>query len=641
MENRRKENMKLRKLLTTATLLLLTISILAVFRARAYSGTSVYIDPDLTSIDTLSQTVGSTFKVNLKCANFTDFTGYEYKIYWNKTVLNFVSLKDTVPFSGAPFVATNTSTNNFDADYGQMYFVVVSMSGAVSGNFALREITFKIMLAPPAGAGNYVSSLIDIQDTLFGDPSANAIPHEIHDGQFKYFNPTVEDSTPPTTTDNYDGKWHSSDFTITLTATDSASGVANTFYKINNGPTKTVIADGQPIITTEGADNTLEYWSTDNANNEENHHLLNGIKLDKTTPTGSIIINGGAAETTSRSVTLTLTAEDSLSGVDTARYSNDGVWDTEPWEPFTPTKSWQLTTGNGQKTAYYQVADKAGGLSIAYSDSIVLNVTTTESLSMALSFNGVDNYMTLPVPNSWVYSFELWFNPSQNGLLIGSDRFKIKTADNLLTVWYDVNAKPVDWTVTITTGEWHFLVVVVDYRVWRVTAYFDGEKLGEKYGLTMTKPALTWVKIGSDGAEFLNGIVDELRIYDRVLTPLTVSYHYNGGNGSYGRPESNLIGGWHFDEGTGDNARDYSGKNGNGTIQGATWVDGHVRLPEPEKGDVSGDRVVNILDLILASKVFNSKVGDANWDRFADVNGDGRINILDLTIISKNLGRRL
>jgi len=95
----------------------------------------------------------------------------------------------------------------------------------------------------------------------------------------------LEDDEAPVTTDDYYEEWHTSDFTITLTAVDDESGVTETYYRINDGTTKTVTDDGQPLITTEGADNTLEYWSVDNAGNEEPSNLLTGIKLDKTPPT--------------------------------------------------------------------------------------------------------------------------------------------------------------------------------------------------------------------------------------------------------------------------------------------------------------------------------------------------------------------
>jgi hypothetical protein len=191
----------------------------------------------------------------------------------------------------------------------------------------------------------------------FNEATAEVLPEEI----------------PPITVDNYDGSWHTTDFTITLTATDSISGVAETYYKLNNNPTQTVTADGQPLITTEAANNKLEYWSIDNAGNEESHHILTEIKLDKTAPTGSITINNGDTYTTSNYVTLESTAEDTTSGAYQVRYSNDGVWDTELWEAPSTTKTWTLPTGDGTKTVYYQIKGNAGLISLTYSDTITLD----------------------------------------------------------------------------------------------------------------------------------------------------------------------------------------------------------------------------------------------------------------------------
>ena len=101
-----------------------------------------------------------------------------------------------------------------------------------------------------------------------------------------------------------------SSFTITLTAIDDEfTTVSNTYYKINDGSSNSVTNNGQPVISTDGANNKLEYWSVDSLGNEETHHILTGIKLDKTAPTGSIIINGGDAFTSSTAVTLSLTVK--------------------------------------------------------------------------------------------------------------------------------------------------------------------------------------------------------------------------------------------------------------------------------------------------------------------------------------------
>ncbi len=185
----------------------------------------------------------------------------------------------------------------------------------------------------------------------------------------------ITDDTAPTTTDNYDGLWHNTDFAITLTAVDDLSGVAETYYKINGGQINSVKLDGQPQIMIEGANNKLEYWSTDKDGNVEVHVILAGIKLDRTPPTGSIAINNNVTYTTSTSVTLSLTTADATSGVYQVRYSNDGVWDTEPGEIPSPTKMWTLTSGDGTKTVYYQIEDNAGLLSSTYSDTIILNTT--------------------------------------------------------------------------------------------------------------------------------------------------------------------------------------------------------------------------------------------------------------------------
>jgi parallel beta-helix repeat protein len=234
----------------------------------------------------------------------------------------------------------------------------------------------------PSG-GNYwsdysgVDSNNGLYQNLTGSDGIGDTPYAIDGGNqdnYPLMSPYVdvsEDNTPPTTSDNYDGAWHTSDFTIILTATDDLSGVAETYYKINDGATKTVSSDGQPAITTEGADNTLEYWSEDNIGNEETPHTLTDIKLDKTAPTGSITINDGAASTTSTSVTLTLTYTDTMSGVHQVRYSNDGTWNTEQWQSPSTTKTWTLTSGDGTKTVHYQIIDNAGNTN-SYSDSISL-----------------------------------------------------------------------------------------------------------------------------------------------------------------------------------------------------------------------------------------------------------------------------
>lgn len=94
----------------------------------------------------------------------------------------------------------------------------------------------------------------------------------------------IREVNPPITIHNYDGLWHNIDFRIILTATDDFSGISDTFYIINDGQIQRTSVNGQPLISEEGSNNTLEYWSEDKAGNKEDHHMLLNIKLDKTPP---------------------------------------------------------------------------------------------------------------------------------------------------------------------------------------------------------------------------------------------------------------------------------------------------------------------------------------------------------------------
>jgi hypothetical protein len=167
---------------------------------------------------------------------------------------------------------------------------------------------------------------------------------------------------------------------------------------INNGAVQNVTANGQPVITTEGGNSTLEYWSTWDIYGTGTMNLQNvtltGIQLDKTPPQGSIEIDNGATVTSSSIVTVTVSASDSISGISQITLSNDQVF----WETYTGAESWQLTSGDGVKTVYCQIQDNAG-LITTLSSSITLN---TQQPSPSLSPSATSNASpepTLPSPS--------------------------------------------------------------------------------------------------------------------------------------------------------------------------------------------------------------------------------------------------
>ncbi|NLF88802.1 S8 family serine peptidase [Candidatus Bathyarchaeota archaeon] len=200
------------------------------------------------------------------------------------------------------------------------------------------------------------------------------------------------DVSAPTTTADYDGLWHTTDFTINLSAYDYF-GVNQTYYRINNGAIKTLSADGQPQITAESANNTLEYWSTDLYGHTETHQFLQQIKLDKTAPVVTLTINNGAKYSNTQNVNIVSNASDAFAL--SMRLSNDNsTWST--WETYTATKTWSLTSGDGSKTVYVQFRDEAG-LTVSCDASILLDTTVptanagcsqTVNLGEAVAFDG-------------------------------------------------------------------------------------------------------------------------------------------------------------------------------------------------------------------------------------------------------------
>lgn len=187
---------------------------------------------------------------------------------------------------------------------------------------------------------------------------------------------TVNIAYMPTLTTDYANTemWHQSDFTINI---NPDSPVNETYYRINGGAVQNLTANGQPVISSEGANNTLEYWSawSPNASKllETAHTLITGIKLDKTPPDGSVSAN---SVTELKTITLNLLATDNVSGVTSMRFSNDNSsWST--WETYGTTKSWSLDGGDGVKTVYVQFQNAAGLVSAANTTVTLLTPTPT------------------------------------------------------------------------------------------------------------------------------------------------------------------------------------------------------------------------------------------------------------------------
>lgn len=185
------------------------------------------------------------------------------------------------------------------------------------------------------------------------------------------------DLTAPVTTESTSGE------TVTLTATDNLSGVAVTYYTLDGGAQQTY---SSPFTVISTAPHTISYWSVDNAGNVETAHTLTIAQALLTTAalSGPIGSNGWYRGT----VTVTLTATDSLSTVTGTYYTIDGGAQQTYSTPF-------KVSGDAVHTITYWSVDAAGTTETPHAKPIDIDstppVTSYQLSGSVLTLSATDN----------------------------------------------------------------------------------------------------------------------------------------------------------------------------------------------------------------------------------------------------------
>ncbi|MFC1808619.1 hypothetical protein ACFL3D_00665 [Candidatus Omnitrophota bacterium] len=240
--------------------------------------------------------------------------------------------------------------------------------------------------------------------------------------------------------------------TIQATVLDNLSGIdlasvdmkitteTETYQVLPNYDPNTGICSYEPIESLSDGLVTVFLSAKDIAGNES-IPLFWTFTIDTQSPSGSIMINGGASSTESNKVMLTLSAEELETEIDAMMISNDGVFDDEIWEPFVPVKSnWFLDTVAGVKTVYVKFKDIAGNQSDVFNDSIVLTISSpnTYIVSAPPTITQTDIakfvFMATEVGSSFYYRLDSaeWTGPitgneiEYSGLAVGNHYFQVK-----------------------------------------------------------------------------------------------------------------------------------------------------------------------------------------------------------------------
>ena len=178
----------------------------------------------------------------------------------------------------------------------------------------------------------------------------------------------------------------------------------------------------------------------------------------------------------------------------------------------------------------------------------------TGKYGVGLSFDGLSNYLSVgisSVPN--VYTVSTWIklnelSREQHFAEFNGTQFYVNSSNKLGTNSWS-NASGI---TTLTTGQWYHAVLTRDSS--QIKLYLNGnlEGIGTT-GVNPTSPFIIGDLYNNSGNYKFNGLIDEVRIYNRALSPTEVSQLYNWAPGP--------VGYWDFNEKTGAVANDKSGNN--------------------------------------------------------------------------------
>jgi large repetitive protein len=180
------------------------------------------------------------------------------------------------------------------------------------------------------------------------------------------------DTTAPATQANAPGVTVGATTTVTLSATDSGSGVQATYYTVDGGAQKT----GSSIVIPADGPHTLAYWSVDWSGNVEQKNTLE-VTLDKTAP----VLAGLYADlTTPTNQNVTVTVYYPLD----AAVKEVKLGETGTWTAYTAPL---ILTDNG--TVYARSTDAVGNVS-AIASLAVANINKIPPAGAGLAVSNTE-----------------------------------------------------------------------------------------------------------------------------------------------------------------------------------------------------------------------------------------------------------
>jgi len=364
----------------------------------------------------------------------------------------------------------------------------------------------------------------------------------------------VDLAAPSTTASGLTGGWSGDDVTVTLDATDDASGIEATYYTIDGGATQTYAG---PFVVSGSGQHALRYWSVDWFGRTEAFHDTT-VKVDVTDPTTSSNVD---SLWHSGTVVVSLTGQDTHSGLASTRYRFDG--DAEGTSrayggPF-------AVSSSGETTVTYWSQDNVGNRETTRTAVVKIDQTppTTQvsGIPADASFTPVTVTLTGVDPQSGVES--TWYKIDGGTATKFTAPFTVsKEGDTSITYWsvdkLGFTEAEKTATVSISFGEMQInggydysrsSVVTLTSNVptaveMRIKAPVKTIAAGartlyvlDKTSLLMTAGDNTTAQLGSStygGADSANPVKADYRFFDGIAAGADFFFGWSPRNGSYG-----------------------------------------------------------------------------------------------------------
>jgi fibronectin type 3 domain-containing protein len=179
----------------------------------------------------------------------------------------------------------------------------------------------------------------------------------------------IVDTEAPVTTATAPTDWTNQSAAVTLSATDNETGVANTFYSLNDQ----AFVSGTTVAVSQECMNKVSFYSVDKVGNTEATKTVY-VKIDKTAP----ITKASDVQGWSKEATVTLAATDDQSGVAKTLYSVNGG-------DYTEGTSVTVTQEGVSQVSFYSV-DQAGNTEKA--QTVEVKIDHTAPVTNATAPNG-------------------------------------------------------------------------------------------------------------------------------------------------------------------------------------------------------------------------------------------------------------